>query len=84
MWPKQGILVGRTKKKRVYKTSLFQVTLSESQTNKLRADLAVVDGNMTVMNDMLNELTTQPHTAHHDSDIELLNVSTCIIYFRNA
>ncbi|CAB3220566.1 unnamed protein product [Arctia plantaginis] len=49
------------------------VTLSESQTNKLRADLSVVDGNMTVMNDMLNELTTQPHTAHHDSDIELLN-----------
>ncbi|XP_075978726.1 target of Myb1 membrane trafficking protein isoform X2 [Anticarsia gemmatalis] len=53
--------------------SATQVTLSESQTNKLRADLAVVDGNMTVMNDMLNELTTQPHTAHHDSDIELLN-----------
>ena len=51
------------------------MTLSESQTNKLRADLALVDGNMNVMNDMLNELTTQPHTAHHDSDIELLNVS---------
>ncbi|XP_022829941.1 TOM1-like protein 2 isoform X2 [Spodoptera litura] len=50
-----------------------RVTLSESQTNKLRADLAVVEGNMNVMNDMLNELTTQPHTAHHDSDIELLN-----------
>lgn len=52
---------------------LATVTLSESQTNKLRADLAVVDGNMTVMNDMLNELTTQPHTTHHDTDIELLN-----------
>lgn len=49
--------------------------MSESQTNKLRTDLALVDGNMNVMNDMLNELTTQPHTAHHDSDIELLNVS---------
>lgn len=52
-----------------------QVTLSESQTNKLRADLGVVEGNLTVMNDMLNELTAQPPTAHHDSDIELLNVS---------
>lgn len=52
---------------------LGTVTLSESQTNKLRADLAVVEGNMNVMNDMLNELTTQPHAAHHDSDIELLN-----------
>ncbi|CAG4946991.1 unnamed protein product, partial [Parnassius apollo] len=49
------------------------VTLSESQTTKLRADLSVVEGNMSVMNDMLNELTTQPHTQHHDSDIELLN-----------
>ncbi|CAH2039452.1 unnamed protein product, partial [Iphiclides podalirius] len=49
------------------------VTLSDSQTSKLRADLSVVEGNMTVMNDMLNELTTQPHTQHHDSDIELLN-----------
>ncbi|KAM3966165.1 LOW QUALITY PROTEIN: TOM1-like protein 2 [Aphomia sociella] len=49
------------------------VTLSESQISKLRADLAVVEGNMTVMNDMLNELTTQPHTQHHQSDIELLN-----------
>ncbi|XP_059054036.1 TOM1-like protein 2 [Achroia grisella] len=49
------------------------VTLSESQISKLRADLAVVEGNMSVMNDMLNELTTQPHTNHHQSDIELLN-----------
>ncbi|KAJ8715985.1 hypothetical protein PYW08_013270 [Mythimna loreyi] len=52
---------------------LGTVTLSESQTNKLRTDLALVDGNMNVMNDMLNELTTQSHTAHHESDIELLN-----------
>ncbi|XP_063827920.1 TOM1-like protein 2 [Ostrinia nubilalis] len=49
------------------------VTLSESQTNKLRADLGVVEGNMAVMNDMLNELTSQPPAAHHPSDIELLN-----------
>ncbi|KAL0822362.1 hypothetical protein ABMA28_004456 [Loxostege sticticalis] len=49
------------------------VTLSESQTNKLRADLGVVEGNMAVMNDMLNELTTQPPASHHPSDIELLN-----------
>lgn len=51
------------------------MTLSESQINKLRADLSVVEGNMAVMSDMLNELTAQPHSAHHDSDIELLNVS---------
>lgn len=50
-----------------------QVTLSESQTAKLRADLSVVEGNMSVMNDMLNELTTQPPASHHDTDIELLN-----------
>lgn len=49
--------------------------MSESQTNKLRADLGVVEGNMAVMNDMLNELTTQPPASHHPSDIELLNVS---------
>ncbi|KOB75636.1 TOM1-like protein 2, partial [Operophtera brumata] len=52
-----------------------QVTLSESQSSKLRADLSVVEGNMAVMSDMLNELTAQPHAAHHHSDIELLNVS---------
>ncbi|XP_047534771.1 target of Myb protein 1 isoform X1 [Vanessa atalanta] len=50
-----------------------QVTLSESQTSKLRADLSVVEGNMTVMNDMLTELTAQPYHQHHDTDIELLN-----------
>ncbi|XP_060802652.1 TOM1-like protein 2 [Amyelois transitella] len=49
------------------------VTLSESQTSKLRADLGVVEGNMSVMNDMLNELTAQPPAQHHQSDIELLN-----------
>ncbi|XP_039755336.1 TOM1-like protein 2 isoform X2 [Pararge aegeria] len=49
------------------------VTLSDSQTSKLRADLSVVEGNMSVMNDMLNELTAQPYTQHHDTDIELLN-----------
>ncbi|XP_072947185.1 TOM1-like protein 2 isoform X2 [Epargyreus clarus] len=49
------------------------VTLTESQTSKLRADLSVVEGNMAVMNDMLNELTAQPPAQHHDSDIELLN-----------
>ncbi|XP_045495733.1 target of Myb protein 1 isoform X1 [Colias croceus] len=49
------------------------VTLSESQTAKLRADLAVVEGNMSVMSDMLNELTAQPYTQHHDSDIQLLD-----------
>ncbi|XP_050675197.1 TOM1-like protein 2 isoform X2 [Leptidea sinapis] len=47
--------------------------LSESQIAKLRADLAVVDGNIGVMNDMLNELTAQPYNQHHDSDIQLLN-----------
>lgn len=49
------------------------VTLSESQTSKLRADLSVVEGNMAVMNDMLTELTAQPYHKHHDADIELLN-----------
>ncbi|XP_068618488.1 TOM1-like protein 2 isoform X2 [Battus philenor] len=55
------------------------VTLSESQTSKLRADLSVVEGNMSVMNDMLNELTAQtqtdpaPQDQFHDSDIALLN-----------
>ncbi|XP_026316691.1 TOM1-like protein 2 isoform X2 [Hyposmocoma kahamanoa] len=48
-------------------------TLSDSQTNKLRADLAVVEGNMTVMSDMLAELTQQPPHQHHQSDIDLLN-----------
>ncbi|XP_030019966.1 target of Myb protein 1 isoform X3 [Manduca sexta] len=54
-------------------TGQGQVTLSESQTNKLRADLGVVEGNMSVMNDMLNELTAQAPHAHHHADIELLN-----------
>ncbi|XP_050549241.1 target of Myb protein 1 isoform X1 [Spodoptera frugiperda] len=63
---------------------LGTVTLSESQTNKLRADLAVVEGNMNVMNDMLNELTTQPHAAHHDSDIELLNVRIVTAYIQSS
>ncbi|CAG9793988.1 unnamed protein product [Diatraea saccharalis] len=49
------------------------VTLSESQSSKLRADLAVVEGNMTVMADMLAELSTQPPAQHHASDIDLLN-----------
>ncbi|XP_049874235.1 TOM1-like protein 2 isoform X1 [Pectinophora gossypiella] len=49
------------------------VLLSDSQTSKLRADLSVVEGNMTVMNDMLTELTSQPHAQHHASDIDLLN-----------
>ncbi|CAH0729932.1 unnamed protein product, partial [Brenthis ino] len=49
------------------------VTLTESQTSKLRADLSVVEGNMTVMNDMLTELTAQPYQQHHDTDIELLD-----------
>ncbi|KAJ2943668.1 hypothetical protein O0L34_g16780 [Tuta absoluta] len=49
------------------------VTLSESQTSKLRADLGVVEGNMVVMNDMLTELTSQAPAQHHPSDIDLLN-----------
>ncbi|RVE53688.1 hypothetical protein evm_001580 [Chilo suppressalis] len=49
------------------------VTLSESQASKLRADLGVVEGNMTVMADMLAELSTQPPAQHHASDIDLLN-----------
>ncbi|KAI8432214.1 hypothetical protein MSG28_004665 [Choristoneura fumiferana] len=49
------------------------VALSESQTAKLRGDLAVVEGNMAVMSDMLNELTAQPPAATHQSDIDLLN-----------
>ncbi|CAG9561374.1 unnamed protein product [Danaus chrysippus] len=47
--------------------------LSDSQSSKLRADLSVVEGNMTVMNDMLTELTSLPYTQHHEQDIELLN-----------
>ncbi|XP_041987236.1 TOM1-like protein 2 [Aricia agestis] len=57
----------------VHENNTASVSLSDSQTSKLRADLSVVEGNMTVMNDMLNELTTQPYDQHHDSDIELLN-----------
>ncbi|XP_063363254.1 TOM1-like protein 2 [Cydia amplana] len=49
------------------------VTLSDSQTAKLRGDLAVVEANMAVMSDMLNELTAQPPAATHQSDIDLLN-----------
>lgn len=54
-------------------TGSSTVMLSPCQTNKLRGDLSVVEGNMTVMNDMLNEMTAQPPEAHHESDIELLN-----------
>ncbi|XP_026738256.1 TOM1-like protein 2 isoform X2 [Trichoplusia ni] len=50
-----------------------QMPLTESQNKKLRQDLTVVESNITVMNEMLNELTMQPHAAHHESDIKLLD-----------
>ncbi|CAH0584432.1 unnamed protein product [Chrysodeixis includens] len=52
-----------------------QMPLTDSQNKKLRQDLTVVESNISVMNEMLNELTTQPHAAHHESDIKLLDVT---------
>lgn len=49
------------------------VTLSQNQVSKLRGDLATVEGNMSVMADMLNELTTTNNQPPHASDLELLN-----------
>ncbi|CAK1586010.1 unnamed protein product [Parnassius mnemosyne] len=71
--PQRSATLQHSPTRQTQETVTTAVTLSESQTTKLRADLSVVEGNMSVMNDMLNELTTQPHTEHHDSDIELLN-----------
>ncbi|XP_048487572.1 target of Myb protein 1 isoform X1 [Plutella xylostella] len=48
------------------------VTLTPQQTSKLFADLAVVEGNMAVMADMLNELTAAP-PPHHPQDLKLLD-----------
>ncbi|XP_045525905.1 TOM1-like protein 2 isoform X2 [Pieris brassicae] len=71
--PQRNILAPSSPIRMPLENSTGTVTLSESQTSKLRADLSVVEGNMTVMNDMLNELTAQPYTQHHESDIQLLD-----------
>ncbi|XP_047516668.1 TOM1-like protein 2 isoform X1 [Pieris napi] len=71
--PQRNVLAPSSPIRMPLENSTGTVTLSESQTSKLRADLSVVEGNMTVMNDMLNELTAQPFTQHHESDIQLLD-----------
>ncbi|XP_077291190.1 TOM1-like protein 2 isoform X2 [Arctopsyche grandis] len=49
------------------------VNLSSNQISKLQSDLNVVQGNMTVMAEMLNEMTSIKHNQHHTSDLDLLN-----------
>ncbi|CAK1544956.1 unnamed protein product [Leptosia nina] len=71
--PQRSILAPSSPTRMPLESSTGTVTLSESQTSKLRADLAVVEGNMNVMTDMLNEFTAQPYTQHHESDIQLLD-----------
>ncbi|XP_028029136.1 TOM1-like protein 2 [Bombyx mandarina] len=71
--PQRSVLPQNSPSRTTPEQITTQVTLSDSQTNKLRADLAVVEGNMAVMNDMLNELTARPQATRHDSDVELLN-----------
>ncbi|XP_013172206.1 PREDICTED: target of Myb protein 1 [Papilio xuthus] len=71
--PQRTATLPHSPTRQLQENNMATVTLSESQMSKLRGDLSVVEGNLTVMGDMLNELTAQPPHQQHDSDVELLN-----------